>query len=215
MPRTPTDIFSGLTLISATPLTPISAVPSFKIVPPSPEQSEDGKMGAEEVGDELFMPGGMASPSASNVSPCSAGRPSLCSLLSVSADGIGSPRSAGASTVDKITSLQYDNDDEKEDVDESMEESLGPKMENGVRPLTQAEARQLTLVMRTTLGPIARTKGLESKEAMQGSIDLAHKMHMAGLRWDKRRRVMGIHLRGTWEGLEGIAGGASKGDVAM
>jgi hypothetical protein len=50
---------------------------------------------------------------------------------------------------------------------------------------------------------------------MQESIDLSQKMHDAGLRWDKRRRVMGIHLRGVCEGLEGIAGRSDMGDVAM
>ena len=87
--------------------------------------------------------------------------------------------------------------------------------DGGARPLTQAEARQLTLVMRTTLGSISRMKGLDSKEAMQESIQLAQKMHEAGLKWDKRRRVMGIHLRGVWEGLEGVTMGRNKAEVAV
>lgn len=34
---------------------------------------------------------------------------------------------------------------------------------------------------------------------MSESISLAEKLHEAGVRWDKKRRVMGMHLRGIWE----------------
>jgi hypothetical protein len=34
---------------------------------------------------------------------------------------------------------------------------------------------------------------------MKASIELAEKLHDAGIRWDQHRRVMGMHLRGIWE----------------
>ncbi|EIW68714.1 hypothetical protein TREMEDRAFT_63177 [Tremella mesenterica DSM 1558] len=63
------------------------------------------------------------------------------------------------------------------------------------RPLASNEARQLTLLLTQHLWPI-RTS---SKGMMRESIALAEKLHEAGVRWDKHRRVMGMHLRGIWE----------------
>lgn len=42
---------------------------------------------------------------------------------------------------------------------------------------------------------------------MQASIDLAEVLHENGIRWDRQRRVMGIHLHSIWEqGLRLVGG---------
>lgn len=47
---------------------------------------------------------------------------------------------------------------------------------------------------------------------MSESIRLAEELHEAGIRWDRRRRVMGMHLRGIWEEGEKLeSGGAGVG----
>ncbi|RXK42236.1 hypothetical protein M231_00595 [Tremella mesenterica] len=82
------------------------------------------------------------------------------------------------------------------------------------RPLASNEARQLTLLLTQHLWPI-RTS---SKGMMRESIALAEKLHEAGVRWDKHRRVMGMHLRGIWEegqrlGNARMPGGMSPMDL--
>lgn len=63
------------------------------------------------------------------------------------------------------------------------------------RNLATNEARQLTLLLTQHLFPVRHSpKGLMSE-----SIALAERLHEAGLRWDRHRRVMGMHLRGIWE----------------
>lgn len=63
------------------------------------------------------------------------------------------------------------------------------------RPLTPAEATQLTLLLVQQLNPVSSS----SKGLMGECIALAEQLHAAGVRWDKHRRVMGMHLRGIWE----------------
>lgn len=63
------------------------------------------------------------------------------------------------------------------------------------RSLTPAEARQLTLLLTQELNPVRSSP----KSLMGECIVLAEKLHEAGVRWDKHRRVMGMHLRGIWE----------------
>jgi hypothetical protein len=45
---------------------------------------------------------------------------------------------------------------------------------------------------------------------MKASIELAGKLHDAGIRWDQHRRVMGMHLRGIWEEGARLVGGIEK-----
>jgi hypothetical protein len=45
---------------------------------------------------------------------------------------------------------------------------------------------------------------------MKASIELAEKLHDAGIRWDQHRRVMGMHLRGIWEEGARLVGGIEK-----
>jgi hypothetical protein len=52
------------------------------------------------------------------------------------------------------------------------------------------------------------------KGMMRESIALAEKLHEAGIRWDARRRVMGMHLRGIWDEAHGLGKGTS-GHAAM
>lgn len=66
---------------------------------------------------------------------------------------------------------------------------------SGPRLLSHNEARQLTLLMVEYLHPV-RTS---TKRLMQKSIDLAEILHRHGIRWDRQRRVMGIHIRSLWE----------------
>ncbi|WVR04405.1 hypothetical protein IAU60_001407 [Kwoniella sp. DSM 27419] len=75
------------------------------------------------------------------------------------------------------------------------------------RPLTPLEARHLTLLLVQHLSPLKGDKCL-----MAGSIDLAEKLHDAGIRWDRYRRVMGMHLRGIWEEC---GGGSSRRGVVV
>lgn len=71
------------------------------------------------------------------------------------------------------------------------------------RLLNANEARQLTLLMSQYFLP-ARAS---SKDSMQASIELAEVLHLHGIRWDRQRRLMGIHLRGIWEqGLRLVGG---------
>jgi hypothetical protein len=70
-----------------------------------------------------------------------------------------------------------------------------PSVRPTYRQLATNEARQLTLLLIQHLFPVRSSpKGL-----MQESIQLAEKLHDAGIRWDGKRRVMGLHLRGIWE----------------
>ena len=75
------------------------------------------------------------------------------------------------------------------------------------RSLASNEARQLTLLLTQHLFPVRNShKGLMSE-----SIVLAEKLHEAGLRWDTKRRVMGMHLRGIWEESQRLANGRTVG----
>lgn len=44
---------------------------------------------------------------------------------------------------------------------------------------------------------------------MQGCIALSDKLDEAGVKWDRSRRVMGLHIKGIWE--EGWVGGSGSG----
>ncbi|WWD22036.1 hypothetical protein CI109_106524 [Kwoniella shandongensis] len=77
------------------------------------------------------------------------------------------------------------------------------------RPLTPKEAHHLTLLLTQHLFPHRNS----AKQLMKESISLAEKLHEAGIRWDKVRRVMGTHLRGIWE--EGGGGGGGRGGGSM
>ncbi|KAL7424350.1 hypothetical protein Q5752_000032 [Cryptotrichosporon argae] len=76
------------------------------------------------------------------------------------------------------------------------------------RALTSPEARQLALLLTQHLWPVRHAP----KALMAASIGLAEDLHAAGVRWDARRRVMGVHVRGCWEegsrlsGLGGVGG---------
>jgi len=73
------------------------------------------------------------------------------------------------------------------------------------RRLALNEARQLGLLLMQQLFPVRNNvKGITRE-----SILLADKLHDAGVRWDKLRRVMGMHLRGIWE--EGQRFGNGRG----
>ena len=63
------------------------------------------------------------------------------------------------------------------------------------RALTSNEAKQLSMLLAQHLFPVRNS----SKGLMKEAIDLAEKLHEAGIRWDTKRRVMGMHLRGIWE----------------
>ncbi|KAK8846727.1 hypothetical protein IAR55_005814 [Kwoniella newhampshirensis] len=77
-----------------------------------------------------------------------------------------------------------------------------------IRALTPKEAHHLTLLLTQHLFPHRHNP----KQLMKESIELAEKLHEAGVRWDKWRRVMGMHLRGIWEeGGGGGVGGRGRG----
>lgn len=82
--------------------------------------------------------------------------------------------------------------------------SLLPEAPEAVifRPLCLSEARQLTLLLRQSLFPVRAAP----KNLMSESIRLAEELHAVGIRWDRRRRVMGMHLRGIWEEGEKLGG---------
>ncbi|ORX34354.1 hypothetical protein BD324DRAFT_143968 [Kockovaella imperatae] len=63
------------------------------------------------------------------------------------------------------------------------------------RPLASNEARQLSLLLTQHFFPLRS----QPRSMMKESIHLAEKLHEAGIRWDTKRRVMGLHLRGIWE----------------
>ena len=63
------------------------------------------------------------------------------------------------------------------------------------RPLASNEARQLSLLLIQHFFPARGNARVMMKE----SIHLAEMLHEAGVRWDSKRRVMGLHLRGIWE----------------
>lgn len=63
------------------------------------------------------------------------------------------------------------------------------------RNLAPNEAKQLTLLLTQYFLPVRSS----SKGMMAESIKLAEKLHEAGIRWDRKRRVMGMHLRGIWD----------------
>lgn len=62
------------------------------------------------------------------------------------------------------------------------------------RPLSTVEARQLTALLHARFFPLRSSARL----LMSESIKLAEELHGAGIRWDRVRRVMGMHLRGIW-----------------
>ena len=75
------------------------------------------------------------------------------------------------------------------------------------RQLAANEARQLALLITQHLHPVRQShSGL-----MRESIALAEKLHEAGVRRDKKRRVMGTHLRGVWEEGQRFGGGGHRG----
>ena len=63
------------------------------------------------------------------------------------------------------------------------------------RPLASNEARQLSLLLIQHFFPLRS----HPRDMMRESIALAEQLHEAGIRWDTKRRVMGMHLRGIWE----------------
>lgn len=90
-----------------------------------------------------------------------------------------------------------------------------------VRSLTIHEARQIHVLLQITFAGEGKGKNSgtsrngiqgQGKAMMKESIKLAGRFHEVGLRWDRKRRVMGTHLRGVWEGVEGL-GEDEKGRV--
>jgi len=51
------------------------------------------------------------------------------------------------------------------------------------------------------------------RELMRESIALASKLDQVGVRWDRMRKVMGMHLRGIWE--EGQRLGNARGAAGV
>lgn len=79
--------------------------------------------------------------------------------------------------------------------------------ETPLRVLATNEAKQLSLLLTQHFFPVRGSpKGL-----MKESIALAEKLHEAGIRWDKKRRVMGMHLRGIWEESQKLGTGRGVG----
>ncbi|WVW78769.1 hypothetical protein I302_100731 [Kwoniella bestiolae CBS 10118] len=71
------------------------------------------------------------------------------------------------------------------------------------RSLTTRESQQLASILLSSLKPHKKNP----KELMRASIELASKLDGCGIKWDKQRKVMGIHLRGLYEiGLRGGEG---------
>lgn len=80
------------------------------------------------------------------------------------------------------------------------------------RPLALSEAKQLGVLLVQQLSPVRH----DLKGITRESISLADKLHDAGVRWDKHRRVMGVHLRGIWEEGQRVGNGrAASGHRAM
>jgi hypothetical protein len=51
---------------------------------------------------------------------------------------------------------------------------------------------------------------------MKASIELAEYFDQSGFRWDRHRRVMGMHLRGIWEEGARLLGGIDRiGDLSL
>ncbi len=48
---------------------------------------------------------------------------------------------------------------------------------------------------------------------MRESIELAEKLHEVGVRWDRHRRVMGMHLKGIWEEGQKLVHGKTTGGM--
>ncbi|WWD00276.1 hypothetical protein V866_007185 [Kwoniella sp. B9012] len=63
------------------------------------------------------------------------------------------------------------------------------------RSLTSKESKQLAEILLSAFKPHKKNQ----KELMRVSINLASKLDDCGIKWDKQRRVMGIHLRGLFE----------------
>ncbi|OCF59110.1 hypothetical protein L486_03611 [Kwoniella mangroviensis CBS 10435] len=63
------------------------------------------------------------------------------------------------------------------------------------RSLTFQESKQLAEILVSTFKPHKKNP----KELMRVSIDLASRLDDCGIKWDKQRKVMGIHLRGLFE----------------
>ena len=75
------------------------------------------------------------------------------------------------------------------------------------RHLASNEARQLTLLLTQHLWPVRSSP----RALMRESIALSERLHDAGIRWDRHRRVMGMHLRGIWEEGQRLAHGRVLG----
>ncbi|WRT65048.1 uncharacterized protein IL334_001990 [Kwoniella shivajii] len=72
------------------------------------------------------------------------------------------------------------------------------------RRLTNLESLQIALLISRQFYPHRN----HPKELMKVSIDLAGKLDQVGVKWDKKRKIMGMHLRGLWD----VSGGG-KGSV--
>lgn len=83
--------------------------------------------------------------------------------------------------------------------------STEPK--DSFRSLSLVEARQLTMLLHQALFPVRTSP----KGMMTASIKLAEELHEAGIRWDRQRMVMGLHLKGIWEEGEKLETGNGMG----
>ncbi|OCF37602.1 hypothetical protein I316_00729 [Kwoniella heveanensis BCC8398] len=82
--------------------------------------------------------------------------------------------------------------------------SLKPKPKAKTRTISISSIPIPTINMNMNNNAQKKQKGM-----MERSIECAEALHDAGIRWDRSRRVMGMHLRGIWE----ASGGRSDLDL--
>ena len=77
------------------------------------------------------------------------------------------------------------------------------------RALAANEAKQLSLLLTQRFFPMRHNP----RDIMREAIELAEQLDAVGIRWDRLRRVMGMHLRGIWE--EGQRLGNTRGTAGF
>ncbi|WWC87198.1 uncharacterized protein L201_002084 [Kwoniella dendrophila CBS 6074] len=84
------------------------------------------------------------------------------------------------------------------------------------RSLTIKESKQLSLIIQQSFSNFKSNNNgnndYAKKEIMRISIELAKKFDECGIKWDKYRKVMGMHIRGLWEMSNKVTNGKKGND---
>nr|XP_018265778.1 uncharacterized protein I303_02152 [Kwoniella dejecticola CBS 10117]OBR87936.1 hypothetical protein I303_02152 [Kwoniella dejecticola CBS 10117] len=202
-PRTPSALLSSL-ILSPRP----NLIPSGYGVFPSDSSARDDARELSQPGVGAGMGAGSGGGTGAGTFPSS-----IMSILSplipipnIPALSLLSPfpteqphRNCDCDGAHDTGSNTHDSPDEAAEVVEMRK----PEIEITYRSLTLKESTQIAHLFWLKLKDIDLETKNKNKKAMKEytnlTIELAKELDQVGVKWDKQRRVMGIHLRGLWE----------------